>query len=310
MTSRKIHLDLYDVSGPSWTALSPEDINRLERIVRELPILGKDPEQYAITGITRVDNVIAGYFVTQFEHEVLEYDQKKIGKRFNRPEWGKTVFALFPQIGKLLLQSQQYPKGLTKDMVLEVFKNTISDVVRRAKLSNTTLVTPVAPQEISDQQFVETFENPKNKVEKLIVDDLHPNPTLEELTYYNPQRDRNMVVGLSLNHDFGILKRLLMETDEKKPDLRSVHIAKAAVRSGKNEEMQYTAESGQKHTLRRRVRDNYEILVDMDVEPIREEDVRKMAEQVLEQFGLYRQPKIPDSLPDQSTLFDLLGDQE
>ncbi len=138
MASRKIHLDLFDVSGPSWTTLNPDDIDRLEQVVRELPVLGKDPEQYAITGIARVDSVIAGYFVTQFEREILEYDQSKVGKRFNRAEWEKTVFALFPQIGKLLFQSQQYPKGLTRDMVFAAFKTTISDIIRRARLSNTT----------------------------------------------------------------------------------------------------------------------------------------------------------------------------
>jgi hypothetical protein len=307
MAPRQIHLNLLDVSGPSWIAITPEAIDRLEREIRDLPILGVEPDQYSIAGVARVGDVIGGFFVTQYEHEALEYDSTKQEKRINYAEWEKTVFALFPRIGKALFQSQQYPKGLTRDHVYELFRNTIGEVIRRAQLSNTTLITPLTQQEIPDEQFIQTFDDPANRVEKLIVDDLRPNPALEGLTYYNPQRDRNRIIAESHIHDFDILKRVEMETSKTKPDLRSVHFAKSAVRSGKNQEMSYTIASGDRHVLRRNVRENYETSIDMDVDTIRQDDLQKLAEQVLEQYGIYREPRIPPSLPDQCTMFDILG---
>lgn len=308
MSSRKIHLDLFDITGPSWKDVNDEAINRLEQVIRELPVLGKEPEQFAVTGITRFDNVIAGYLVVQFERETLQYDRTKQETKSNRPEWEKTVFAIFPEIGKLLFQSQQYPKGLTRDRVFELFKTTIKEFMLSSRLSNTTFITPISQEEIPDDQFIQVFDNPSNRVDKIVVENLRANLSLEELTYYNPQIERNRIIGQSLSHDFGMLDKIQMEAEHNRPDLRSVHIAKAAVRSGKNNEMYYTSDSGEKHVLRRKVRENYELTVDMDLNPMRVEDVQKMAEQVLEQYGLYRKPNIPNALPDQTTIFDLLGE--
>lgn len=310
MATQKIQLNLYDVTGPAWTALLAEDISNLEQMVRDLPVLGTQPRQHTMTAVSRFDNVTAGFFAVQYEREVLDIDQNKKGTVTYRAEWERTAFALFPQIGKLLLQARKYPKGLSKDMVFQDFKDSINYIMREGKLSNTTLVTVVAEQEIPDKQFIETFDNPTNRVEKMIVDNLRSDQSmLEGLTYYNPQRERNMVVGQHLSHDFGVIKRLFLESDEKRSDLRRAHIAKAAVRSGRNEEMRYQTESGQKHVLKRKVQENYDMLIDMEADPMRLEDVQKMAEQVLEQFGLYRQPRIPDALPDQSSIFDMLENQ-
>lgn len=308
MAPRKIHLDLLDLAGRSWNNITPQDIERLTQVVQDLPMQGVAPSRYAITGVLRVDDVIGGFFVVEYNRDVLELDEQKNEQHVNRPEWAKTVFTLFPRIGKVLLQSRQYPRGLTADRVNTLFRTAIPSIMFSAQLGFIT-VAELTQQDVPDEQFVQVFDDAASRVEKIVVKDLRTNPSLEGLTYYNPQRDRNAIIGQSHDHDFSLLDRIELDVGEKNTDLRNVHIAKSAVRSGKNEEMRYFSADGEYHVLRRVIKDKYEIVVDEDADVIREEDLQRIAAQILEQYGLYRAEVEQPSQEDRpATLFDLMGD--
>ena len=305
MAARKIHLDLLDLTGRSWDNITPEEIDRLTQIIQDLPMQGEAPGRYAITGILRFQDVIGGFFVVEYNREVLQLDEQKHEQHTNQSEWAKTVFVLFPRIGKVLLQARQYPKGLTSDRVDSQFRRVIPRIMFSTQLGFIT-VAELTQQDVPDNQFIQAFDNPGARVERLIVNKLHSNPTLEGLTYYNPQKERNEIIGQSHDHDFNLTDRIDLDVGDKNTDLRNVHIAKSAVRSGRNEEMRYFDAEGQYHVLRRSIKEKYEIVVDEDVNVMREEDLQRIAIQVLEQYGLYR-PQVEQAQDERPpSLFDIM----
>jgi hypothetical protein len=301
MALTKIHLNLLDISGPSWKDISPEAIERLTQALQSLPVHGKEPDRYTITGVLRADDAIGGFFATEYDHEAIEYDDQKHEKRTVHNEWEKTVFLLLPKIGKLLLQSRQYPKGLTTDHVINLFKPTFQNLIREADLGDS-LIGPLTQTEHTDQEFIEIFEDQSNRVVKISVTDIHPSAKLEGLTYYNPEKERNEIIAGSHGHDFEIIDNITAEAGKKRTNLHDAHFMQSAVRSGTNQEIQYFGQDGQRHKLLRAIKENYEIVIDLDVETIREEDVRRMALMVLEQYGLAEVPEVPPG-PVQMDLF-------
>lgn len=309
MASRNIHLKLFDVAGPTWQSVTPEQIDGLMQAIQDLPLQGIEPDRYGIRGVNRIDDVIGGYFAVQYEREILNIDDQKKESRTYHDEWEQAVFVFFPRLGKVLLQSRQYPKGLTDYRVNRLFRETLRGVIGGSNLGlGYPLIQELSQRENVDETFIRVFDDPTTTILRLVVNELRPDPGLSEVIFYNPQKERNRILSEAFTHDFALLESLEMDVGEKKTDLQKVFIAKAAVRSGANEEMKYADSSGHKQTLRRKLRENYDASVDVDVTPMREEDIRKLVDQVLEQYGLYKPPPRADD--GQMTIFDYLADQQ
>lgn len=289
MALRKIHLNLLEITGQEPLNLQEDAISSLAAIIQKLPVQGIEPNRYAIVGTRSIGSAIGGFFAVEYQREVLGIDDNKQERRSYQAEWEKTVFVIFPTIGTILLQSRQYPKGLPEDRVDALFRQIMNEAFQQLGYGGV-LIRSLGQREVPDSVFIEAFDNPNNRIEKMVVRNLRPDNVLESIIYYNPKIERNRILGQAFKSDFSRLDNIELDAGDKGDNLRQVFMAKAAVRSGENEEMRLTESSGEKRVIHRTIREKYEISVDADAEEIAEEDLQRLASPVLEQFGVPRTP--------------------
>ena len=305
----KIHSDLWEVFGPDWANLTPEQINCLAETVHTMELLGSTPNLRGFVGTQRVDNVVGGYFAIQYQEEELHYRKRDELERRPSTPFQRLFFVLFAQTGKLLLQSRKFADiPITPKQAEGLFRETMNQALAHCGIEH--IIGFYAPKEYTtDQEFLREFQR-STRVVKIQV--THPNPSRipEDIEYYNPRRERNKIIRGSHQHDYSHFKKVDLEATSK-GNLKDTHIAQDLMLSSTPQILTYYVDQDN-YELRRQVQNKFEFYVDMDSDQLPMESLLAVIDRLRRQRAIFIDTPTtqrPEPQQTRMSLFDI-SDEE
>ena len=287
----KVYCDLLALYGPDWANLPPERALRFADLIHSYPtLLGAEPEQFGFAGTRLItEDIVAGYFVIQYENEEFLYKRNKKLNTETRTPFARLFFVLFARTGKVLLQNSKFSGiPLTMHRAMGFFKNAIDFFLTTSEITKTFNI-DLVPDEASDADFVKEFER-STRVIKLEI--RNPGEQIpEDFVYYNPQKDRNAIIRASHQHDYPNFKKVELEADDD-GDIKKTHMRDLMYAGGRPQYMRYYVEY-EEFILRKSTLRKFNMYVDMNAEVIPEEH----ALAAIDMLRRERAVNIPTPLP-------------
>jgi hypothetical protein len=292
----KIYCDLLALYGPDWENLPQEKVLRFAELIHTFPnLLGTEPELYGFVGTRRItEDIVAGYFAIQYETEELFYKRNKKRNTEKRSPFARLFFILFARTGKILLQNSKFSGiPLTMHRASGFFKSAIDYFLITSEIAKTFNIALV-PDDTSPANFVREFEK-STRVIKLEVKNPNGDQIPEDFVYYNPQKERNLIIRGSHQHDYRNYKKVELEAAED-GDIKRTHMRDLIYAGGQPQYMQYFVKV-EDHVVERILRKStlrkVHFYMDMDAEPVPEE--QSLA--VIEMLRKEQVVDIPTPLP-------------
>lgn len=301
MSTTKIHCDFFEVYGPDWENLTQEQVDCMLNRIQSTVMFGDQRDVHGFMGTARIDNVVGGFYAVQHEDRRY-YREDGEFKAVSDTPLATLFFIFYAKYGKLVLQNKTFPDTqLNMTRVRRLLRNALNDVFQTCGVGITLGLYP-PESEISNERFVEEFQN-SQQVLQIIVTDIDPDRIPDGIVYYNPQKERNEIIRESHRHDYRNFRKVNLESTED-GDLSSTHIGKDLIISGKPQQMEYR-QDGQKRTLKRQVTRKIEIYVDTSDPIIGEERLSHLLELLAQDATLdIAGPPHIHPLESQRSLFD------
>jgi len=267
----QIHCDLREIYGPEWTSLSDDQIKCIaNRIHKSEELFGGEPQLFGFVGTRKIgDDIVGGYFAIQYSDEEFHYTKnKKLNKKHNNP-FERVFFILLSRSGKVLLQNTKFVGiPLNMHIALRLFQEALNRILESCNVKQIYSLV-LEPEKTKEADFLHEFERSTRVVE---LDISYPTADNipEEFVYYNPQTERNEIIRDSHRHDYPHLKKIDLEALEG-GDLKQTHL-RDLIHAGEPQKMHYYIGIDE-FTLRKDVKQKFEIRVDMEAEQISEENL-------------------------------------
>mgnify|MGYP001423467652 CR=1 FL=1 len=301
MPATKIHCDFFEVFGPDWENLTQEQVDCMLNRIQSTVMFGDQRDVHGFMGTARIDNVVGGFYAVQHEDRRYYREDGEFKVVTDTP-LATLFFIFYAKSGKLVLQNKTFPDTpLNMSRVQRLLRIALNEIFSECGVG-ITIGLYLPDSEISNERFVEEFQN-SQQVLQIVVTDINPDRIPDGFVYYNPQKERNEIIRESHRHDYRNFRKVNLESTED-GDIRSTHIGKDLIISGKPQQMEYRRD-GQKRLLKRQVTRKIEIYVDTS-DPIIDEDSLSHLLEFLAQdasLDVARPTRIhpPDSQP---SLFD------
>jgi hypothetical protein len=299
----KIHCDLLEIIGPDWASMNATRVQCVIDRVRNMELLGEDGEMYGFVGAANVDNVVGGFFAIQFPAEFIKYDRHKELSLDRGNPFERLFFILFPS-GKLLMQNRRF-RVIPIDMSAAIsrFQKALSVVLQECNIGFV-LNFAIPSVTISRSELIEMYHK-SSRVERLSVINPDGEQIPEDITYYNPERQRNKIVRGSHVHDSSRLKKLDMEAQEG-IDLRETHLGKGFIYAVKENEpfLMVAIINNQERHIRPTGQTKFELNIDMDANTLDPERLKEVVAILRRDSGIDLDIPVIQEGPRQMSLYE------
>lgn len=310
--SKQIHCRLYELAGPDWQKVTPEQADCVAKSVEDMDLLNSAPNMYGFVGTERIDGAVGGFFALQYRKALMHYSRDKELDLEQTEPFARLFFVLFPKTGKALLQVCKFIDiPLTMPVAAKRFLLALTEALVGCGIGALTNL-ELDLREAGVEEFIEEFRA-SERVISLDIRDPSPDRIPEDFHYYNPERFRNQIILDSHRHDYEQIDRINLHAREQ-GDLKKTHL-RDIVEAGQPETMRYVKES-RELLLRRVPQPGFHFYVDTDAEEISREKLTEVVDTLRsETRAQIDSPTLPvvGSRSKQSSLFDLFecfGDDE
>ena len=303
--SEKIHCDLLDIYGVNWSNLSTDKIKCIISEIHSMELLGSRDELYGFVGTTDVHDIIGGFFMIQFPTEFLTYDRRKTAKRNQTTPAERVFFVLLPQLGRILLQNRRFQiLPIKMETVHSRLKIALNEVFKSCNAGSVISISPTSIQ-VSQEQLIEAYRS-SSRVSRIKVKNPDARRIPEDFVYYNPQRERNLIIRDSRLHDYPKLEGIDVAA-KKDADLRETHLGMDlvyTVRGDSNFLMTYWDNNGDYRVLRKLEKPKYEFYADIESETLSIETLQNVIERLEQEAALGIPSRIGQHASPQLDLFN------
>lgn len=276
---KKIHCDLLDIHGPKWSQISKEKVRCVIDGIHDQKLLGNDEELYGFVGTIDHEQTIGGYFVIQYPTQLLTFKPDKTPLENTTTPAETILFVLFPEEGRILLQIRRFQiLPINMEVVRIKLIDALTRILKRCDIGYVLSLDPTKIT-ITREELIREFKK-GYKVTYLSVSDPQAERIPEDITYYNPQRERNKIIRDSRLHDYHHFKRVDL-TARAQSDLRNTHFGKDLVYSVSDDgpfQMKYQDEHGETKKIVRQKNAKYEFYLDIDEKQLTKESLLKVHE--------------------------------
>lgn len=301
----KIHCDLLEIIGPDWTSMNQTKTQCVIDQIKNMELLGEDGEMYGFVGAANSGNVVGGFFVIQFPAEFIEYDRRKERSLDRRNPFERIFFVFFPTSGKLLIQNHRFRViPIHMNTAINRFQKALSATLQQCSIGFVlNFATPSVA--ISRSELIEIY-NKSSRVERLSVTNPDGEQIPEDITYYNPERQRNNILRGSHIHDSPRLKKLDIEAKEG-IDLRETHLGKGFIYSVKENEpfLMVAIIDGQERHIRPKGQTKFELTIDMEANLLAPERLEEVVTILRRDSGIDLDTPVIQQGPRQMSMYEV-----
>jgi hypothetical protein len=129
----KIHCEVFRITWPDWSAVTQERKENIWEVVKEGIEDGESPSRRSFVGVSRLDDVIAGFFAHEDQRVGVQYDNRWKKQQTTDEEFEHLFFALVLDQGLVVLQRKRVDREFVT-INLRVLRREFFDLLGKALL--------------------------------------------------------------------------------------------------------------------------------------------------------------------------------